>query len=208
MWITRFYNCYCFCVVVFCMCHKNSLFSTLQKGKQTKSSGNQGDGAGCHDRHYSWHIKNFISFLCVEIVEAKERILRSDLQKSSIVSRMVLVVSDFSPDVRHRTGESTMTVIWNSVSMSRRAGIVASVNFLGSQWRQTNQIWCFRGLRNGKGWREREVALWLQNLLADLCICKCWFQRQGLGQSCGGLILHIPIQLHWLSPEVRILLKG
>lgn len=39
---------------------------------------------------------------------------------------------------------------------------------------------------------ERQAAHSLQTLLADLCICKCWYQRQGLGQSYGGLILHMP----------------
>lgn len=182
LWITRFYNCYCFCIVVFCMCNKNSLVSTLQKGKnrQTRSSGNKGDSAGHHDRHYSWHIKNLGSFLCFKNVKAKERFLRSDLQKSSMVSRRVLMVSNFSPDMRHRTRESTMTVIWNAVKMSRRASIVARVSSLGSKWRQTIHIWCFRGLGDGKGWRERSCPL-----TADLCICKCWYQRQDLGQSCG-----------------------
>lgn len=161
LWITRFYNCYCFCVVVFCMCNKNSLISTLQKGKytQTRSSGNKGDSAGHHDRYYSWHLKNFISFLCFENFKAKGRFLRSDLQKSSMVSRRVLMASHFSPAMRHKTGESTMTVIWNSVNTSRRAGIVARVSSLGSKWRQTIQIRCFRGLGDDKGRRERSCPL-------------------------------------------------
>lgn len=94
---------------------------------------------------------------CFKNVEAKERIWRSDLQKSSRVSGRVLLVSHFSPDTRHRTGESTNIVIWKLVNMGRRSVIVGSiettVSFLDSKWILAIQIWCYRGLGSSKGHR-------------------------------------------------------
>lgn len=45
------------------------------------------------------------------------------MQKSSGVSRRVLLVSHFSPDMRHTIGESTKMVIWKLVDVLT-AGIV------------------------------------------------------------------------------------
>lgn len=58
---------------------------------------------------------------------SKQRILGSDLHQSSWVGRRVLLVSHFSPNMRHRIGESTDVVIWKLVSMGRTAGFVGKV---------------------------------------------------------------------------------
>lgn len=49
------------------------------------------------------------------------------MQKSSMVSRRVLLASHFSPDMRHRIGQSTKMVIWKLVNIGRTAGIVSRI---------------------------------------------------------------------------------
>lgn len=163
------------------------------------------------------------SSLCFKNVDAKGRIWRNDLQKSSRVSGRVLLVSHFSPDTRHRTGESTNIVIWKLVNMERRAVIVGRVetmvNFLDSKWRQVIQFWCYRGLGNSKGhgpfmqpvaystvvtraiFQEGDVGLVLHMSGPDSCSSADWSLQQGHSfQNRQGR--HFPGELCWKDKQI------